>query len=248
MSCDFGSNDRIKIAEFPIDLVLNNVFCSKKVFEYQGLNYEVKMNSQRYFMFRENLCCVCCFLKGTRMFLEYHESDKVPHFNLYGEYDSKLILMTKDHIIARALGGEDKHSNYQTMCLICNNLKGHSSLTLDSLKKLRKVFDQNRSILTKKKLHFLIEETKKRLEKSHKLKKPPEVKNNVVLKIDLNCYYKENSFIGIPVYESPPRNKTKIGCIKRGTILNPILEYKNKLFCELNNDQCLEIKKNYVKY
>jgi len=249
MNLEISPKNRTRIAEFPISLVLNNVFSPKKTFEYEGEKYEVKMNSQRYFMFRENLNCVCCSLKGTRMFLEYHDADKVPHFNLYGEQNNELILMTKDHIIARALGGQDKHSNYQTMCLICNNLKGHSSLTLDSLKKLRKIFDSNKNNLTKKKLHLLIEDSKRKLAKSQKLKKAIKPKNsNVVLKLDLNCYAKENSFIGTPAYEPAPKNKNKIGCIKRGTILKPIIEYKNKLFCELSNDQYLEIEKNHVEY
>lgn len=248
MSFENNAINRIKVAEFPIDLVLNSVFSPKKVFEHQGEKYEVKMNSQRYFMFRENLSCVCCSLKGTKMFLEYHVSDMTPHFNLYGQLNDELILMTKDHILARALGGQDKHSNYQTMCLICNNLKGHSSLTLDSLKKLRKVFDENKDNLTKKKLHILLEETKKRLSKSHKSKKTlSSKKDNVVLKIDLNCYVKENSFIGIPVYEFPPKNKLKIGCVKRGTVLKPIVEYKNKVFCELNSNQYLEVEKNHIR-
>lgn len=244
------NNERIKICEFPIDLVLNSVFSPKKVFEHEGKKYVVKMNSQRYFMFRENLNCVCCSLKGTRMFLEYHLSDMTPHFNLYGEYENKLILMTKDHIIARALGGEDKHSNYQTMCLTCNNLKGHSSLTLDSLKKIRVLFDENKNKLTKKNLHFLLEGAKNKLEKSQKNKKnnfKDKAKEKISLKVDLNCYLnKDNNIIGIPVYEQPPKNKEKIGCVKRGSVLKPIIEYKNKVFCEINDNQSIQIDKHNI--
>lgn len=237
--------ERVRVAEFPINLVLNSVFVPKKIFEHDGKKYEVKMNSQRYFVFKENLKCVCCSLKGTRMFLEYNIADMVPHFNLYGEKNKNLILMTKDHIIARALGGQDKHSNYQTMCLVCNNLKGHSSLTLDSLKKLRKLFDKNKRLLTKKNLHIFLEEQKKKLDKSYKVKNKLNKKNNVILKIDLNCYTLNDSIIGIPFYEPLP--KEKIGCVKRGTILKPLIEYKNKIFCEVNNHQTLEIEKKYIE-
>ena len=33
------------------------------------------------------------------------------------------------------VGGEDKMSNYQTMCLECNNLKGNDDISLNDLKK-----------------------------------------------------------------------------------------------------------------
>jgi hypothetical protein len=238
--------ERIKVAEVPVDLVLNNVFFHNKVFFHENKEYLVKMNSQRYFMFRENLSCVCCSLKGTRMFLEYHSSDMTPHFNLYGEQNGELILMTKDHIIAKALGGKDKHSNYQTMCLTCNNLKGHTSLTLDSLKVLRKLYDEKKNILTRKNLHLFLEKAKSKLERARKHKRVKYSNEIVVLKTDLNCYLSKDSIVGKPVYDPPLKNKIKIGCIKQGTVLKPILEYKNKIFCELNNNQSLEIEKKYI--
>ena len=240
------SLERIKIAEFPIDLVLNNVFCIKKTFIHDNKEYVVRMNSQRYFMFRENLFCVCCSLKGTKMFLEHYIADMTPHFNLYGEKDDQLILMTKDHIVAKALGGQDKHSNYQTMCSVCNNLKGHSCLTLDSLKKLRRIFDENKNSLPKKKLNLLLEKEKNRLDKFKKYKKPAPSKYDCILNTDLNCYKSKESIIGVSVYDPPIKNKDKIGCIKRGTILKPVVEYKNKIFCDLNNELLLEIKKSYM--
>jgi len=86
--------------------------------------YTVRMNSQRYFIFRESLKCVACGLEGTKMILEQNPSDKSPHFNLYAVENGRLVLMTKDHVQPKAYGGEDRHSNYQTMCSICNNLKG----------------------------------------------------------------------------------------------------------------------------
>src|SRR5690606_1745333 len=85
--------------------------------------------------------------------------------NLYGEEDEKLILMTKDHIHARSCGGEDRHSNYQTMCLICNNLKSHSNLNLEGVSELRRIYNENKHTVTKKKLHCLIEETRNNLSK-----------------------------------------------------------------------------------
>jgi 5-methylcytosine-specific restriction endonuclease McrA len=37
--------------------------------------------------------------------------------------------MTRDHVIAKSLGGQDFLSNMQTMCRICNNKKG--SMTVE---------------------------------------------------------------------------------------------------------------------
>jgi len=34
------------------------------------------------------------------------------------------VLMTKDHILPRVLGGKDHIDNYQPMCQVCNSEKG----------------------------------------------------------------------------------------------------------------------------
>jgi hypothetical protein len=148
--------EKVKIGEFKIEDVIPFLTKEDEKREYfcDGVQYAVKMNSHRYFTFRECLKCVACGLPGTRVFLECHLSDKSPHFNFYGEEDEKLILLTKDHIHAKAFGGEDRHSNYQTMCLICNNLKGHSNLTLDGVRELRNVYNENKNKVTKKKIIF----------------------------------------------------------------------------------------------
>lgn len=47
------------------------------------------------------------------------------HFNLYAiDKDGNEVLMTKDHILAKARGGKDRISNYQTCCKVCNETKG----------------------------------------------------------------------------------------------------------------------------
>ena len=49
------------------------------------------------------------------------------HFNLYAlDADGNEVLMTKDHIVPKSKGGEDKGINYQTMCYPCNYVKGDS--------------------------------------------------------------------------------------------------------------------------
>ena len=51
------------------------------------------------------------------------------HFNLYGiNKNYEEILFTKDHIIPKSKGGDNKISNYQTMCYNCNYKKGRQAI------------------------------------------------------------------------------------------------------------------------
>lgn len=71
--------------------------------------------------------CVSCGIQGTHFRKERsHPSDPRPHLNLYasGPPGSIEVLMTRDHIVPRALGGPDGLHNMQTMCFRCNSRKG----------------------------------------------------------------------------------------------------------------------------
>jgi 5-methylcytosine-specific restriction endonuclease McrA len=105
---------------------------------------------------------VACGLEGTIFQLEQNEKDKNPHFNLYGKENGQLILMTKDHIMPKSLGGKSENSNYHTCCRICNNLKGNEILRPEDVCELRLFYDKNRG-LTKKKLNTLLKEKTKKL-------------------------------------------------------------------------------------
>jgi 5-methylcytosine-specific restriction endonuclease McrA len=110
----------------------------------------IKLVSQRYFLFAENHICVRCGLEGLYFAKERSaKMVKVPiegtgrhsieykalngersswHLNLYAlKYlpngDVREVLMTKDHILPKAKGGQDIMTNYQTMCSICNGHK-----------------------------------------------------------------------------------------------------------------------------
>lgn len=89
----------------------------------------VKFNSLRYQLFaNKGTKCVACGLEAQFFALEQSHSKELSdtwHFNLYGrDSDGDEILFTKDHILSRAKGGKDHINNLQTMCYVCNQIKG----------------------------------------------------------------------------------------------------------------------------
>lgn len=254
---------RVRLGEFKPEDVIPYITKEdhKREYEAKGEKFQVRMNSHRYFIFRECMDCVACGLKGTRMFLEYHPADKSPHFNLYGEEDGKLILMTKDHIHAKAFGGEDRHSNYQTMCIVCNNLKGHANLTLDGVRELRQIYDENKNKVTKKKLNQLLEDAKSRLSSpwpgDHKKVSATRCRKMLAAKkasaeavlaaCDLNVYEKGGELFAKSVYEVYEKGETHVACIRKGTSLEPLVAMKGKVLCKFCEEDGLIIPQSLVK-
>lgn len=91
----------------------------------------IKLGSDRYKVFKfKGICCVKCGLEG-KFFAKEMPSTKKPqliqswHMNLYAiNEEGKEVLMTKDHIKPKVLGGADHFDNYQPMCQVCNSEKG----------------------------------------------------------------------------------------------------------------------------
>lgn len=151
-----------KLARFRPDEVLPFV-CHEEIhrpYKVGDTTYEVKMNSHRYFIFRDSVTCAACGLTGTQMVLEIGMGDKSPHFNLYAEEKGQLVLMTKDHVTPKSLGGANHHSNYQTMCAICNNLKGCDNLSLEEIAELRRVYNRNHHKMTRRQFRDLLDRTR----------------------------------------------------------------------------------------
>lgn len=78
----------------------------------------------------KGLACVTCGITGSLFALERNWSksetylDLPFHLNLYAlKEDGSEVLMTHDHILARALGGTNSMSNSQPMCSPCNSEK-----------------------------------------------------------------------------------------------------------------------------
>jgi 5-methylcytosine-specific restriction endonuclease McrA len=159
------SKRRTVLGEFPPEDVFPYVSSENIIREYKiGKNkYKVRMNSQRYYVFQKSLSCVSCGIKGNKFLLEQYSTDRNPHFNFYAERNGQLILMTKDHIVAKSNGGSNKLENYQTMCSVCNNLKGNLPLSIKDVAVLKKLFDENKRILTRRELNILLDETREKL-------------------------------------------------------------------------------------
>jgi 5-methylcytosine-specific restriction endonuclease McrA len=103
--------------------------------DVRGNIFDVKVSSLRLELFRQNPKCVSCHRIGHLWILEAHHRKEPPHLNLYysgedecGDWKNLckdgLVLMTKDHIIPRSKGGPTNLENLQTMCSICNGMKG----------------------------------------------------------------------------------------------------------------------------
>lgn len=151
--------ENIRLKEYRPEFILKKVRSDgeRVPFRVDGKIVEVKMNSQRYWLFRESCTCVSCGLIGTKMILETMPDGSNPHFNLYGLEDGDLILFTKDHIKPKSFGGADSMDNYNVMCAICNQLKASYPLSVDAVRELR-VLHRNSRHLSRKELNKLIQE------------------------------------------------------------------------------------------
>lgn len=252
--------EKIRLGEFSLQDVMPYFGddAPPKEFECDGVTYKVRMNSQRYITFQNCMECVSCGLKIEKMFLECHPAE-TPIFNLYGKEDEKLVLMTKDHILAKAFGGQDTHDNFQTMCSICNGLKGHANLSLESVSKLRKIYDENKNSMSKRSLYLLIDSTKAKLQESwpdieisgrkklRKTEKPYEISKNFVFTIcDVGLYVgKDKEVYGISASEDS--NEKIIGIIKKGVYLEPLVEIKDKITCKTRDEEIVTLNLSLVK-
>ena len=99
---------------------------SGKDYKVNFNGYMMNMASDRLKLFFNNHTCVKCGIEGKFFAMESNGNDN-PHFNLYAIDNGKEILMTKDHIIPKSMGGKDKMDNYQTMCIRCNMEKGNDT-------------------------------------------------------------------------------------------------------------------------
>ncbi len=138
----YRRKDVITIEEFESlfkDTVLANLEVSSRKIRVKVGNESIKAISDRYKCFLlSGYDCVSCGTKGSYFAIENTLGDITYHLNLYSE---DHVLMTKDHIVPRGSGGMDHYSNYQTMCVVCNGLKGNSLVGDEPIKIRRRYLD-----------------------------------------------------------------------------------------------------------
>lgn len=213
----------------------------KRAYKVGDKTYNVRMNSKRLAVFKDNPCCVACGLQGTQFALEAQTLTSTPHFNFYGLHEGEMVVLTKDHIIAKAKGGKDSYTNYQTLCATCNTLKADALLTQEALKELRAFYDENRKSLKRKELAALISKKRKELA-------PPKSRNlsrdqlkeatkqdrqqarqdkvkapNLTLRCDINIYSIQSDFKAYAIQAKDlPLGSHHIASIRRGVQLRPV--------------------------
>lgn len=122
----FKSSERMdepqgRLGIYSLNEVLDKVMCGECRIDFNG--YTINMNRDNLKLFFRNHTCIKCGLEGQYFVME--STGDNPHFNLYALKEGKEVLMTKDHIIPKSKNGKDVMSNFQTMCITCNQEKGN---------------------------------------------------------------------------------------------------------------------------
>lgn len=137
-----GRQDKLEVlGEFPLSTLLLAKKGGTHKFKCGNKTYSVKMNSSRYKTFLKSMSCVACGAVGKRLFLERFQNEKgaPPFFNMYAVEQGELVQMTKDHSVPKAMGGRDRRENLNTMCFVCNQLKGSNTfLGLDHIARIKR--------------------------------------------------------------------------------------------------------------
>ena len=72
--------------------------------------------------------CWSCGAQADRWIAEKGRNDRIgsPVLNLYGiNHENKLVMINRDHIIPKSLGGVDSIENLRPACDLCNGARGN---------------------------------------------------------------------------------------------------------------------------
>lgn len=140
--------------DLPEDTTKDELFHPKGPFiDFYG--HKITITSGRYRTFFINgTSCKRCNLEGSFWALERDDPNHLPHLNLYGirrtaKNEDMEILMTKDHIIPKSLGGPDDYRNYQNLCMFCNCSKASKINKEELLEQLDKGLELNEPMFLK---------------------------------------------------------------------------------------------------
>lgn len=72
--------------------------------------------------------CQHCGVKGTHIIYYRHknEPENTVHVDTIAVSKTNVILLTKDHILPKSLGGSNKPSNLRVLCRPCNLKRGNT--------------------------------------------------------------------------------------------------------------------------
>lgn len=125
-----------RIAKIPFSRVLQHIGKPRKRIWADGKLYVLRLGGVRIRLLGRTQVCACCGLKGKYFWLE-HSGNRPPHLNLYAVRKSgKEVLMTMDHVLPRAKGGQTEDGNVQLLCKPCNQKKRDKELSLEELRKV----------------------------------------------------------------------------------------------------------------
>ena len=109
------------------DLKKNSTLIDELPTHFMFDGHIINYDNIKYKLFYQNNSCVACGLVGSFFYKEKNGDSTDFHINMYGVKNGREVLFSKDHIMARRNGGTSILGNLQTMCVDCNNLKGHLS-------------------------------------------------------------------------------------------------------------------------
>lgn len=122
--------------------------------------------------------CWCCGVEADRWVATKGPSDLVGHpdLNLYASGPDGVVLMTRDHIIPKSLGGVDDWRNMRPGCSFCNERRGNE-VNLEDIRFARdhpELISEERIIRGKKSLQEAVQRLSRNgnLEEIARLMKP----------------------------------------------------------------------------
>jgi len=120
------------------------------------------------------------------------------------------------------------------MFSVCNSLKGHSSLRLADLKKLKKIHDKNGKS-NGRGLHLILEEARNKLSSPINCHlDPPYDDSALVTMTDLAIYKDDRArLLGRPLVGPKVFKHDYVGNIRRGTAVLPLFSFGQLLECHV---------------